>query len=60
MKWFDTLFPPRKLVLANGKTVMQRRSRAPFMVLAVIAATVLSIDFTGFDGDINFSILLAR
>lgn len=49
MKWFDTLFPPRKLVLENGKIVMQRRSRAPLIVLAVIVATVISIDFTGFD-----------
>lgn len=46
---YDKLFPPKKMVLPNGKTVMEKRSRLPFLLLILIAATALSVNLTGFD-----------
>lgn len=56
MKWFDVIFPPRKLVLDSGKTVLCQRSRVPFIVLAVLGGVILSIEVT----DFNLRMLIDR
>ena len=46
---FDRIFKPRVLVLANGHSVAQPRSRMPLIIGTVIALVYLSIKLTGFD-----------
>lgn len=52
---YDRIFPPRKVVLPNGKIVLEKRSRAPFILLLVIFAVFLSVRFTGFSLQILFT-----
>lgn len=54
--WVDKIFPPKKLVLPNGKTVWQRRSRTPLVILILLAGIVWSVELTGFD----LQLLLSR
>lgn len=54
--WYDKLFPPTKLVLPNGKTVLQRKSRAPFVILLLALGAAWSIELTGF----NIQMLVTR
>lgn len=49
MKWVDRIYPPRRLVLANGKTILEKRSRTPFILVALIVAGYISVELTGFD-----------
>lgn len=49
MSLYDKIFPPRILTLPNGKQVAKPRSRAPFVILALLALSVLSVRVTGFD-----------
>lgn len=53
---YDKVFPPKKLVLSDGKIVFQRRSRAPLTVVVLIVCTALSSLLTGFD----VQLLMAR
>ncbi|MDD6352399.1 MAG: phosphonate ABC transporter, permease protein PhnE [Lachnospiraceae bacterium] len=53
MSLYDKIFRPKEYKLPNGKTVSQKRSRAPFIWAAIIAMTILSVKVTGF----NFAIL---
>ncbi|WP_027723952.1 phosphonate ABC transporter, permease protein PhnE [Tuberibacillus calidus] len=53
---YDKLFPPKKFVLPNGKVVLQKRSRVPFITLIVIIAAVISYRFTEF----SFQVLFTR
>lgn len=53
---YDKILPPKKLILPNGKVVHERKSRAPFVILFVIAATVISVNATHFD----ISVLVER
>ena len=46
---FDRIFKPRTIVLSNGHTVAQPRSRMPLIVLIVAGLIWLSIQLTGFD-----------
>ena len=48
MTFYDKLFPPQIITLPNGKTVARPRSRAPFILLAVLALSALSVHITGF------------
>ncbi len=52
---YDKLFPPRKVVLPNGKIVLEKRSRMPFILLLVILAVILSVRFTEFSLQILFT-----
>lgn len=52
---YDRLFPPRKVVLPNGKIVLEKRSRMPFILLLVILAVILSVRFTEFSLQILFT-----
>jgi len=45
---YDKIFPPKKLLLPNGKVVLQKRSRTPLILLIVIILTVISVNFTDF------------
>lgn len=49
MSIYDKLFPPKTYTLPNGKTVSERRSRAPLAVIVLLAMAVLSVRITGFD-----------
>ncbi|MGV3487666.1 MAG: phosphonate ABC transporter, permease protein PhnE [Tuberibacillus sp.] len=46
---YDKIFPPKKVILPNGKVVLQKRSRTPLILLILIIATIISVRFTGFD-----------
>lgn len=46
---YDKLFPPKIIMMANGKTVAKPRSRAPLAVVILLALTVLSVKVTGFN-----------
>ncbi|UOQ49280.1 phosphonate ABC transporter, permease protein PhnE [Gracilibacillus caseinilyticus] len=63
---FDKVFPPKEIILPNGKIIMEKRSRTPLTVLIVIVSTYLSVKFTGFEflvllqsGDKFFDIVVA-
>ncbi|WP_040952821.1 phosphonate ABC transporter, permease protein PhnE [Gorillibacterium massiliense] len=53
---YDKIFPPKRIVLPSGKVVLEKRTRLPLILLLLIAATVLSINFTGF----SMKILVTR
>lgn len=53
---YDKLFPPKKIILPNGKTIIQKRSRTPITLLFLIIAVILSYKFTQF----SFIILFTR
>lgn len=53
---YDKIFPPVKYTLPNGKTIYQKRSRAPFVIILLLLGTILSVYFTGF----SFKVLLNR
>ena len=49
MSLYDKLFPPQTLTLANGKQIKKPRSRAPLVIILLVAMTALSVEITGFD-----------
>lgn len=53
---FTRLLPTKKIVLPNGKEVIEKWSMTPFIVFLVIGFAYLSAQITGFD----FGILLKR
>ena len=46
---YDKIFKPEIVTLPNGHTVRRRRSRAPFIVLALVIAILWAVKMTGFD-----------
>lgn len=48
MELYDKIFKPKKLTLANGKIIEEKRSRTPFILLLLLIATVVSVRITGF------------
>ena len=46
---FDRVFKPKTIVLANGHTVSQPRSRMPLIAAVIVGLIWLSINLTGFD-----------
>ena len=46
---FYRIFPPKTIVLANGHSVKQPRSRMPLITLIIVALIYMSIRLTGFD-----------
>ena len=48
LTWFDRIFKPKVITLENGHSVLKRRSRAP-LILALLAAIIVSLRMTGFD-----------
>ncbi|WP_010095170.1 phosphonate ABC transporter, permease protein PhnE [Ornithinibacillus scapharcae] len=53
---YDKILPPKKISLPNGKVVFEKKSRVPFVVILVIAATIISVHATNFD----MSVLVKR
>ena len=49
LTWFDRIFKPQVITLANGHSTIRRRSRAPFIAALVLLAIILSLRMTGFD-----------
>lgn len=49
LTWFDRIFKPQVITLANGHQTLRRRSRAPIIVTLVALAIFLSLRMTGFD-----------
>lgn len=49
MSLYDRLFKPRRYTLPNGAVVEEKRSRAPLVILIVLALGALSVHITGFD-----------
>lgn len=49
MSLYDRVFKPREYTLPVGKTVQERRSRAPLIIAILVALSWLSIRITGFD-----------
>ena len=49
LTWFDKIFKPQVITLPNGHQTIRCRSRAPFIVLLLAIAIVLSLNMTGFD-----------
>lgn len=56
MGLYDKIFKPKEIVLANGKVVEEKFTRAPIVLLLLVIATVISVRITGF----NFSTLMER
>lgn len=46
---YDKIFRPQTIVLANGHSVVRRRSRTPLIVLLLALAIIWSLHMTGFD-----------
>ena len=46
---YDKIFKPQRITLANGHSVLRRRSRAPLIIILLAAAIYLSLKMTGFD-----------
>ena len=46
---YDKIFKPEIVTLPNGHTVRRRRSRTPFIVLALVIAILWAVKMTGFD-----------
>lgn len=56
MNLYDKLFPPKKMVLENGKSVEEKRTRTPLILLLIVAMTLISLQVTNF----RMTILLKR
>ena len=57
MNLYDKVFPPKVIVLPNGKNVTKPRSRAPLAAAVLLALTVLSVKVTGFDMSLLGSVI---
>ncbi|WEK54614.1 MAG: phosphonate ABC transporter, permease protein PhnE [Candidatus Cohnella colombiensis] len=55
---YDKIFPPKKMMLTDGKIVLEKRTRIPLILLVLIAATILSVNLTDFDLKILFTRLV--
>lgn len=53
---YDRIFKPKQYVLESGRTVQERRSRLPLVLILLIIATVVAGEVTGF----SFSTLVRR
>lgn len=49
MNLYDKIFPPKKIVLSDGKEILEPRSRMPLVILLLLIASYISINITGFD-----------
>ena len=49
LTWFDKIFKPQVITLANGHSTIRRRSRAPIIIALVALAVFLSLRMTGFE-----------
>ncbi len=56
LTWYDKIFKPEVITLDNGHSVIRKKSRMPFILLALAAAIYLSLEMTEFE----ISILIDR
>ena len=49
LTWFDKIFKPQVITLANGHSTVRRRSRTPLILALLALAIFLSLRMTGFD-----------
>ena len=56
MSLYDRIFRPRRYTLSDGTVVMEKRSRAPLVILILVVLTAVSVRITGF----NFSVLVKK
>jgi len=56
MSLYDKLFPPREITLDSGSIVLEKRSRAPLVILILLVASAISVEVTGF----KLSVLMTR
>lgn len=56
LTWYDKIFKPQTITLANGHSVIRKRSRMPFILLGLVIAICLSLKMTEFE----LSILIER
>lgn len=54
--WFDCIFPPEKIILDNGHSVIRKKSRTPLIVCLLLVAIIFSIHLT----DFNLAIVVRR
>lgn len=52
---YDKIFPPKKIVLPDGKVVLERRTRVPLILLILIIATYFSVQLTDFSLKVLFT-----
>jgi phosphonate transport system permease protein len=52
---YDKLFPPQKLVLPSGQVVYEKRSQTPLIILLLIIAIALAVEFTNFSLNVLFT-----
>ncbi|ANS76883.1 phosphonate ABC transporter permease [Paenibacillus yonginensis] len=52
---YDKIFPPKKIVLPDGKVVLEKRTRIPLILLILIVATYFSVQLTDFSLKILFT-----
>ncbi|MGX7106626.1 phosphonate ABC transporter, permease protein PhnE [Hutsoniella sourekii] len=48
MNLFDKIFKPHQHTLANGKVVLEKKSRTPLILIVLLIALVVSLNVTGF------------
>ncbi|MDL4840537.1 phosphonate ABC transporter, permease protein PhnE [Aquibacillus rhizosphaerae] len=53
---YNKIFPPKKIALPNGKIVLEKRSKAPLILLIVMIAVYYSAQVTGF----SFEVIIKR
>ncbi|WP_168118756.1 phosphonate ABC transporter, permease protein PhnE [Paenibacillus sp. HB172176] len=53
---WDKLYPPKRIMLSDGKVVMEKRSPVPIVIIALLACTILATKIT----DFSFPVLFTR
>ena len=53
---YDKIFKPKVMTIANGKTIEEKASRTPLVIVLILIATVISVKITGF----NMKTILTR
>ena len=48
MNIYDRIFRPVQYTLENGKTVSQKRSRLPLILIVLLVSTIIAGEVTGF------------
>lgn len=48
MGLYDKIFKPKTITLPNGKSIQEKASRTPLILLLLLIATIVSVNVTGF------------
>lgn len=52
---YDKIFKPKKISLSNGKSVTQKRSRTPLILIVLLFCIIVSVNVTNFKLEVIFS-----